>query len=212
MQAITRLSRLLAGSVTLLFVAPHALAGGGSVGSLTHVGLSEIPALGGFGLLLLSGLLGAVSLRFLKAREKGRFLVIAALAGTLASVGGVNVVSKVEAGITGISLFGDGEATVNIPSPGFHIVTNVTNGDRRITAIDLVDGCFLGNLENGGGNGGPANGGLNGGLLVNGGNGGVFRGPCNDEPGTRLGAQDFCELLVCCGGPNGGNGGCFAVE
>ncbi len=206
MKALRITGKTLAGSAALLLLAPQAFAGS-SVGSITHIGLSEVPALGGFGLLLLSGLLGVVSLRFLQAREKGRFLAIAALAGTLASAGGFNLVNTADAIIVDIELQGDkGSAIVDIPFDGFHTVINRSGGLRQITNISLDPGCVLADLENGGGNGGMmANGG-------NGGNGGSYRGQCNDEPGTRLEQDDFCEILVCCGFSNGGNGGCAIIE
>jgi len=203
MKAITTFSKILAGSAPLLLLAPEALAS--SVGSITHANLSEVPALGGFGLLLLSALLGVVSLRFMKAREKGRFFALAALSATLASAGGVNIIGNAEAGLESISLCLN-ETTVDIPTDGYHVVTNRSGGSRQITDITLADGCYLESVLNGGGNGAMMNGGFNGG------NGGDYRGECSDDPRTRLGSEDFCDILVCCGGPNGGNGGCFEIE
>lgn len=216
MKAIRRFGNILAGSAPLLFLAQEAAASM-SVGSITHAAVADVPALGGIGLLLLSGLLGVVSLRFLKAREKGRFMAIAVLAGALASAGGVNLVTNAEAGFGGIPLLLN-DTVADIPSPGPSTVFNASGGSRQIIQIDLIDGCFLGDLENGGRNGGLMNGGgANGGMLINGGkNGGRFLGECNDDPGTRMQPDDFCEILVCCGGlnggPNGGNGGCFEIE
>ena len=81
--------------LTLGAASTNVMAGG--VGSITHILYSaSIPALGGMGLIVLSALLGVVSLRFLKQHKASStsFLLTATLVGALAAAGsGVKLIS-----------------------------------------------------------------------------------------------------------------------
>ena len=213
-------ARKLAGRISALIflsvTATQVFASG--VGSITHSpDISGVPMLGGAGLVVLSALLGLVSLRFLKDRSRhGSTLVIAAtLTGAIvAAGGGITLISEAQA-MKGV-LMSDAEGgTVVIPFDGYNTVINDTNVPQQIKRIAADEGCFIGDGELilNGGIPGKGNGGVK-----NGGNGGNFLGTCQDggPNGTVLQPDDRCEVLVCCGpngGDNGGNGGggCFLL-
>ena len=194
------LSRTLPVLPVLLIVSHQAVAGTG-VGSITHAPIGNgVPVMGGAGLIVLSALLGLVSLRFLKERGRNAsLLVVCVMAGALVSAGGgLKLISEAQAIQAGIGLTKSSGGSIVIPSAGFNTVTNLTSGTQEITDISLADGCSLEDI----GRRAPGNGG-------NGGNGGTFRGTCDDKPGTVLDSGDFCDILICCDLNGGGNGGCF---
>jgi len=169
-----------------------------SVGSITHIPYSEsIPALGGMGLLVLSALLGVVSLRFLKQRNASNttFLLTATLLGAVAAAGsGVKLISDANA-ISGVSLSEGSGGVVSIPEQGYNTVHNDTGRGQQISEIELIDECTLLEPEE---------------MVLNGGtkdkdNGGSFVGSCSDDPGTIMAAGDYCEVLVVCDEVNGGD-------
>ncbi|MFT4613660.1 MAG: hypothetical protein ACI9NT_000801 [Bacteroidia bacterium] len=201
MKTVTMLSRKVPALFALLIVSQQVFAGNG-VGSISHEPTANaVPLLGGAGLIVLSALLGLLSLRFLKERGRsGSFLIVAAMAGAVASAGGgLKLISDAEAQFNGIQLTELSGGKITIPFEGFNSVINAAGTAQEITRISLNEGCELQvfrvmSLGNGG----------------NGGNGGTFRGACDDKPGTVLQPGDFCDISVCCDGPNGGNGGgCF---
>ena len=193
----------------LTFSATQALAGGG-FGSITHSpDISGVPMLGGAGLVILSALLGLVSLRFLKDRSRhgSTFVIAATLTGAIAAAGGgIKLINDAQAAPS--IAFSDAEGgTVDLRFEGLNIVFNDTNVPQQIKDIRADEPCFIvDEILNGGfGNGG----------MVNGGNGGSFQGICSDNGpnATVLRPGNSCDVYVCCpGGGNGGNGGCFEIE
>ena len=197
MRPLTITARLFGVLTASLLVSTPALAGTTVVityGPFTN----QVPALGGVGLVILSALLGVVSLRFLKDRKRGggHFLTLALVTGALATGGsGIKLISEAHAITIGAELTNPEGGSVNINVEGTSPVRNTSGRAQEILTIDPSPGCSI--LAVNGGNGG----------FRNGGNGGSFLGNCDDSPGTILGQNDFCEITVCCT-VNGGNGGC----
>jgi hypothetical protein len=187
----------LISAAALFSASAGALAGSPGVGSLTHSPFdTHVPMLGGAGLVVLAALLGIIALRFMKGREQpgSQFLILALAVGALASGGsGLKLISDANA-ISGVPLSDVNGGTLTIPNTGFSEVSNNTGFPQKIDNISLNSGCYLGDFENGGGNGGNG--------------GGSFLGECNDDPGTVLENSDFCEILVCCSILNGGKDDC----
>jgi hypothetical protein len=184
------ISKLIS-ATALLLASTSALAGG--FGTVTHAPFeTQVPMLGGAGLMVLAGLLGIVALRFMKDRKQsgGQFLFLALTVGALASAGsGFKIISDAHAVHTPEFSEASG-GTVSIPSDGVNSFTNSTGFPQKITDISLVTGCTLNSIvEGNGGNGG-----------------GTFLGQCDDSPGTVLENTDYCAILVVCA-INGGKGG-----
>jgi len=170
----------------------------GSVGSLTHVPYAaSVPMLEGAGLVILSALLGVVSLRFLRQRGNQFLLVATATAAIATAGGGVKLISDAQA-MHEISMSEAAGGVIELPSSGLNIVFNNTGRTQQISEISPNPGCSIENPPNGGGLD-DGNGGLQGG------NGGSYVGTCADNPGTVLEPNDNCEVFICCEV----NGGCF---
>jgi len=172
------------------FFSQQALAGSSTGVIIYAPGSVPVPVLGGAGLIALSVLLTLVAFRFMKARKQGggMFLVLAVLTGALASGGsGIKLISDAYAVVADIQMTSASGGQVSIPSPGYHRVINNTGGTQRITAINMANGCYIQPVITNGG--GPAS-------------------VCSTS--TTLQDQAFCEIDVCCPGPNGG--GCLTLE
>lgn len=186
------------------------------MGSVTYSpDIARVPMLGGAGLVILSALLGLVSLRFLKYRGRNgsTVVVLATLTGALAAVGGgIKLISEAQAA-SEVLLTNNAGGTVILPVQGFNHVINSSSVRQQIDRISADAPCFVtDNILNGGGvaNGG-SDGGNGGGLQ--GANSGSFPGWCDDAggDGTVLQPNDHCDVFVCCPTNGGGNpgGGCF---
>lgn len=192
----TRSQSLTCAALAASFLVSAQSLAGTQTGVITYGPLSSaVPALGGAGLIVLSALLGLVSLRFLKDRNSGKFLTLAILTGAIAAGGsGVKLISDAHAAPIGlVALSNASGGSVAIEAEGYSNVRNTTGAAQKILSISVEPGCVLASDLN-----------INGGNVVNGGNGGAFRGTCSDSPGTVLQPADFCEVNVCCSGLNGG--------
>jgi hypothetical protein len=199
-----------ASALTLLSLfATQVLAAG--VGSITHSPvISGVPMLGGAGLVVLSVLLGLVSLRFFKdrSRQGSTFVIAATLTGAIAAAGGgITLINEAQAVGASVLMSKSAGGTVEIPFNGFNSVLNDTSLPQQIKDISAEAPCYIIDDELNGGIMSGAN--SNGGMPNGGGNGGSFRGTCSDEgsDGTVLQPNDRCEVFVCCPFTNGGNGG-----
>ncbi|MEM1114013.1 MAG: midcut-by-XrtH protein [Pseudomonadota bacterium] len=180
---------------------------------LMSVGIADgavgVPLFGGAALVMLSVLLGLVSIRFFRDRKRSGslWLITATVSAALASGGsGLKLISDVNAGPPLISLMSDIGGEIPIPMDGTFVVRNTSGIGLRITGITLNNECVLLTRV-------PVDK-VNGGVSLNGGlvslTSSCLEGTVLDPSGGE------CDLDVCCDPEFGENGGdinaCFLNE
>jgi hypothetical protein len=117
---------------------------------------TPVPVLGGFGLIILAGLLSVVSLRFIRQRKQsGHWLVAATLTGALAAGGGgIKLVSDAYAGINLYPMNNPSGGSIPVEYCGPGQLTNFTGLPQQITEMQNRDCIFTFAPIGGSGNGG----------------------------------------------------------
>ncbi len=147
---MTSLLRQLAPAITSLATIGFSatVSAQSTVGSITYgPGSNAVPTLGGSALILLAVLLAVMAFRAKRSQQRqGVNLVVAmtAIAAIASGVGGINLVSDAQAGISIEPFFIELDSAGGGTEPlieGLNLVLNGTGVPQKILSIQLSGGC-----------------------------------------------------------------------
>ncbi len=158
-----------------------------TIGSITYgPGSNAVPTLGGSALILLAVLLAVMAFRAKRSQQRQGVNLVVALTAIASGVGGINLVSDAQAGISIEPFFIELDSAGGGTEPlveGLNLVLNSTGVPQKILSIELSGECSTAALPDV-----------------------EAASECDDNPATVLASDESpasaCGLAIDCGDPD----------